>query len=343
MNNLIKEKKELFDNQTYDMKVIQKIQYRYRVCNFLQDLCKYINDKTLITEKDARQFIASFTMLKFDILNLNETRDLQLYYAIKDMHYSFVINTGSNIQIFLKMFKRYLNIFKEWKAYDEKVLLDKSCTQQYKQLEEMEKKFTGDTADEKQLSQSATNLKKKISKRIKQISGEKGLKYVNSSPQLNPLEVMSLDMEETMKKVYWDMFEEDITKNKLEVIMKVLLDFQKYFYELIGDGVNARKVKKEFETNLDYELIDQMIKKNAMKTEDIYGIINTIITYVKKYIQSSSEDKDTEIFLENVGKMMSNEYQLGKLLRYFFQNIFRKLDTTKIQIQLLKQNLAKTK
>ena len=353
--NLLKEKERLlskafFSNWDLFSKVIRTTQYRMDVNNLLDNLIKYTNLKTIVLDKDVRQFITSYTMMHFNMFDKTSTKDMNLYYKIKELH-SIFDNIFTNnldkkiIDIFFKKFKEYLQIFKEWKEHDEKVLLDKSCTQHYKQIKILEQKFAnGETPDEKQLSQSATMLKQKFEKRIKQIGGKRAMDYVNDSPKLNPVETLHVDMEENMKIAFWNMFQEDIESNNLKPIYTTLQDFRSYLFELLGKTVRANSIKEEFDSKIDLELIKQMIERNVMDAEQIYNIMQVLTSYVQQYVQSASEDKDTKMILENVYNMMVEQKNTtGHILKYFFQNMFQKLDKTKIQIALIKQQLNANK
>ena len=341
--NLLNQKQKLFNDQLFEdwskyMKTVKSKEYRDEVCDFLNNF----HDIPIVDDKMARIFIGSFTMMHYDMFDKTDTWDSHLYYATKELHKSFD-NSIQNKTEFVKALEKYVNKFKQWKERDEKLLIDKTCTQQYKQIQIMQRQFQeGKTPDEQQLSKSSSMLKRKIETRIKQIGGERAMKYVNDSPKLEPVQVMHLDMEETMKKAFWDMFEDEVNNNQLEPIVTNLKDFRKYFFELIGDSKRAKEIKKRFQDQIDIEILEQMILGGAITIPEIYEIIKTLTWYIKTYVHSASQDKDTEMFLDNVyRKIKEQKEQLGTILRYFFQNIFNKLDDTKIKIQLLTNNSGK--
>lgn len=336
--DLLKIKSELFNEDMYKdwrkyMKRLQSKKYRIDVNNFLNN----IQNTVIVDDKITRTFLGSFTMMKFEMFDRNDTWDSKLYYITKDLHSSFE-NVFLDSKKFGKELKNYINFFERWKKRDEKILVDKSCTQQYKQIQIMENQFKdGTTPDEQQLSRSSSMLKQKFETRIRQIGGERTMKYVNDSPQLQPMDIMHLDMEEQMKKAYWDMFEENVNNNNLGEITKNIGDFKKYLFELLGNSNKAKTIKQKFEEEMDIDLLDQMIHNGNMSCEEIYGIMRTLCWYVKTYIHAADEDEDTEMFLNNIYKKMEeNKQTLGEILRYFFQNIFIKLDKTKLKIELLK-------
>jgi len=345
--NLLKLKNELFNNDTFGdwgkyMRLVQSNDYRNEVAKLLYNLELKIQDDSLIDDQISRQFIGAFAMIKFNMFNKNSTKDVQLYYKAIFLLKSFDLccenlDNTKIIKEFFKNLKDYLDTFKKWKERDEKDLVDKICTQQYKEIQVMEEKFReGNTPGEQQLSKSVSMLKRKFETKIKQIGGDKIMQYINDSPKLKPIDVMNLDMEENMKKAFWDMFEDDVNNNNLKPIGENLDEFRKYLFELLGNGKKATEIKKQFDQQLEIDLIKQMILVNAITSEEIYGIIKTLTFYVKKYIHSASEDKDTEIFINNVYlKMEEQKEKLGTILRYFFQNIFEKLDKTKVKINLL--------
>jgi len=343
--NLLDKKLKLFNQDINDwnkfMQNISSKPYRQDVNDLLNNLKSQINQPPTINNISSRRFVGAFTMIKFDMFDKNDTRDVQLYYKSKELFECFdnIFSNNLNnkfIEIFFDNFTKYLNIFEKWKEEDEKKLIDKSCTQQYKEIQVIEQKFTGDTPDEQQLSKSASILKNKFEKRIKQIGGDRGMQYVYDSPKLKPINVMQLDMEENMKKAYWDLFEDEVNLNKLDHIGKNLDDFRKYFFELLGESNKAKDIKKEFDENVDLYIIKQMINGNTIDTELIFKIMKSLIWFVQKYIQSASEDKDSEILLENLYNQFSEgKEKTGTILRYFFQNLFTKLDKTKVQIKLL--------
>ena len=348
--DLLKDKILLFDRLLLNndwgtfSKEIRTLEYRNKVYSLLNKLSNIVGEKKLIIilEQDVRKFITSYTMIKFELLNKISTKDINLYYVILDMHKKFddiFYNKVEDKYIFdfFKIYNDFLKAFKEWKEYDQKQLLDKTCTQQYKQIKVMEKTFKGDTPDEKQLSSSSRKLRQKIEKRIKQIGGDNALQYVNTSPQLKPLDALSLDMEEHMKKAYWDMFEDEVSKNNFEPICENLDEFRKYLFSLLGKTVRANTIREEFDNNVDLKIIKQMIRNGNITSPEIYNIVKLLTKYVQQYIQSISEDKDTQMILDNVYKKINEKKDsLAIILRYYFQSIFEKLDKTKVQIALLK-------
>lgn len=341
MNFLENQKKKLFDDIFNNWNVFSKqaksLDYRNNVVIFLNKLKKIINEPATIIDIEARKFIGAITMIKFDMFDKNVTKDIELYYITKELLDIFDNIDSSTIKLFFTKFDEYLIKFDKWKEKDEKELIDKSCTQDYKQIQVIQSQYTGNTPDEVQLSKSASMLKKKFEHRIKAIGGQRGMKYVNDSPKLNPLDVMTLDMEENMKKAFWDMFENDVNNNKLEPIATNLEEFKKYLFQLLGNSTKAKEIKNQFDKQLDLDITKQMIINNSMTGPEIYNIINILIHYVKTYVHSPSEDSDTEIFLNNIKKKMEEQKEtLGSILRYFFQNIFMKMDKTKVQIELLK-------
>lgn len=343
--NLLDEKNKLLNDNLFKdwdlyTKLIKTQKYQDDIMNFLNALKMRINQTPVIDYHISRKFVGAYTMFKFDMFDKNITKDVELYYITKELIETFeqvFIDVNPNIELFFTKLTEYLTVFNKWKEQDEKELIDKSCTQQYKEIQVMEQKFTGDTPDEQQLSRSASILKHKFEHRIKAIGGLRGLQYVNDSPKLKPLDVMHIDMEENMKKAYWDMFEEDVNNNNLNPIGTNLDDFRKYLFELLGEGNKGNEIKRDFDRTLDLDLIKQMIESNALDAEGIYNIIKSLTWYVKKYVHSASEDEDTQILLNNVYKKMEEQKEkTGTILRYFFQNIFIKLDKTKVQIELLK-------
>ena len=331
---------ELFQNEGQFSRKMMDKNYRTEVQNLLLALLKFSNEKILITEQQTRQFIATFHMMSFDLFDKHSTKDVYLYYKVKELHNEFHKIFNENLKsstLFFKSFKIFLKTFDDWKKHDEKVILDKTCTQQYKEIQVMEQKFQdpNNPADE-QFSSSTSDLKRVFEKRIQRIGGNRAMKYVNDSPKLDPLDVMHLDMEETMKKAFWDLFEQDIKENKLEKIGIMLTDFRKYLFELLGNSKRAQKIQEEFDDRLDLDLLNQMIVNNTLNTLEIFNIMKTLCHYVKNYVQSPSEDKDTEIFIENVYKKIEEQVEpLSHILRYFFQNLFIKLDKVKVQMEVL--------
>lgn len=341
--DLLKTRDKLFgknifqDWKTY-ARLIRTNTYIIEVSDFLNKLKMKVNQPPIFDNKLTRKFIGAYTMLKFDMYDKNNTKDIQLYYLTNELISIFEKDlSNNNIELFFTKLSEYFQVFQQWKEHDEKILLDKSCTQSYKEIQVMKTKFTGNTPDEQQLSRSASMLQKKFETRIRQIGGERAMRYVNDSPKLEPIDVMYLDMEDNMKKAYWDMFEEDVNNNNLEPIGKNLDDFRKYFFELLGNSTNAQTIKNKFDDQVDIQIIKQMIDGNAINNEEIYKIMNSLIWYIKTYVQSASEDSDSEVMIDNIYKKFEERKEkTGTILRYFFQNIFQKLDKTKVQINLFK-------
>lgn len=346
--NLLKNKKELFDNDMFSdwgkyMKFIRQNSYREDVNKLLNGLKTKVNQPCTVDDISSRRFISAFTMIKFDMFDKNDTKDVELYYKSSELLKSFenVFDNNLNNELiisFFKSFTEYLDTFKQWKEKDEKALAEKHLTQQYKEIQVMEQKFAAsDSPADQQLSHSSSMLKRVYEKQIRQIGGDNMLNFIHGSPKLKPIDVIHLDMGETMKNAYWDMFEEDINKNNLEPIGKNLDEFRGYLFKLLGESNKAKEIQAQFDNEMDIDIVKQMIQGSTLTSSEIFNIIQVLTSYVKKYVHSASEDKDTEILVDNIYKKFNEEKEpIGSILRYFFQNIFIKLDNTNTKLQLLK-------
>ena len=345
--SFLSKKERLFAvfNQNFDLLVrqINKQEYVSEVENFIQELQKVCKNSTIFIQSDIRKFISAFVIVnhKDVVLDVNDTKSLFLYNKGIELLDSFenIFKNNLNpsyINRFFDNFNQYLNIFQQWRMGDKVKILDKYA-RSYHQLQDTltfiedkdkeENKEAEENPAHTQWKNSLSNLKSKLETQIINIDGQKGLNYVKNlkTPEITPMIRLYEEIEVNMKQAFWDDFEEKVNEGKYEVITPMLKDYRTFLFKLIP---NRPDIQKQFDSELDLELLDQMIKNNSVSTEDIYKIIQTLTNYIKM-LQAPSDDKDTEEFISNLEK---GGDKMGTYLRYFFQNVFQKFEKIVKQI-----------
>ena len=343
--NLLKEKNRLLNKkiftQSWDicMKHIRNNKFKTNLNNLLTEFAKYSTSVNIITLGDTRELVNAFMIVyrKSDVIEQNDTNSEFLFYKSRELVDKFDNITTLNepdITLFFVCFKEYKKIVKAWREGDLPKFIDNYVVPEYigskNLLESISNKKEKSEADI-QYTQATLNHKANIERKISNLSNS-SLQYLHGTPPMSSQNLLKIRVNEKMKKTFWDMFEETVNKEDYSPIVDRLKEFKDMYYDIVpkrrGKEIGD-EMKTDFEDNMDIDIIVQMIEGGNMKPEEIFNIIKGLTARIQK-IQAFAEDKDTERMLENVYSMFNHEEKLGKILRYFFQNIFHKMDAIKL-------------
>ena len=107
------------------------------------------------------------------------------------------------------------------------------------------------------------------------------------------------------------------------------LNFINNLKELINTivGCVPHKVEYREEINrvIDVELIDQMIKHNAYRYDDLVKVVEYVNKLLWKF-QSPSEDSKTELYEKEIKNMIQKDDNIIEVLIFFLSNVMEKFE-----------------
>lgn len=314
--------------------------YVIEITDFLNDTMKNINSLYRFNSKTTKVFLLSYVIL-FHTNIINDRKDdfakkMTLYSS--DVVYSFEEMYENNLSIktyetFKENLDKYFIFFKKWKERDALILIRpmlQSCFTIDTYIEQLEKKENTET----EILSLKDNLSK-IVNNIKIIGGPKGLEFYKSKKL--PIfidEKIFTDTEKVVRRAFWDVFEENIKEKNHKQVPELLKDIKK----LIQDMVNNKTFIDDFDNNININYIESIIDTEHFNMENIKKYFYYLISKLEK-MQPPSEDKVTKIFLNNINKMINKKEKNEKILRYFFENYFQKLEKIKYLTLYIKKNI----
>ena len=140
---------------------------------------------------------------------------------------------------------------------------------------------------------------------------------------------------EKLKLVFWDNLQDDIKEEKYDKLLKVLNDIKTRICDLIP---NRKDLHKNICDTIDTELIQQMIKHNAIDNNYIFNIIQFIITQLKE-LDTLRDEPFYEIWREQTNrKLMCHEPKLHIILPIFLRESFHRIDKIAFEITAFKES-----
>tara|TARA_B100000674_G_C37863734_1_gene926099 strand:+ start:777 stop:1361 length:585 start_codon:yes stop_codon:yes gene_type:complete len=141
---------------------------------------------------------------------------------------------------------------------------------------------------------------------------------------------------EKLKLVFWDNLQDDIKQKKYDKLLSILNDVKIRICDLIP---NRKDLHKNIADTIDTELIEQMIKHNAIDNNYIFNIIQFIITQLKE-LDTLRDEPFYEIWREQINrKLMSNESnKLHVILPIFLRETLHRIDKIAFEISVFKES-----
>lgn len=346
MESLSIEKKKLLDYQTLLKLTFEELSKYIRnnenienIKLFLNNLMKTLNLKLRFNNKTVKVFLTVYLFVfhndivvqsKDDFNQKMITLSNELVLMFEKLFNNYSLNNSLKFE---KDFNNYLNFFNEWKRRDSLIII-RPILKSYFELELLMNEFKkNNNNDYLYIERKLRSLKNNI----KMIAGDDGLEYLNKRQiPVFKNEKMYTDVEKTVHKAFWDVFQENIENNKLDQITKFLSEVKEMIHEMIEN----KNFLKEFDENVDISIIENVMKSN--QPEQLVLFMFTFIKYLTSLLyklQPPSEDKNTKLFEENLEKMFSDNKKNSEILRYFFENYFKKLEVIKKVTLYIKKNM----
>ena len=315
--------------------------YIIEVTNLLNETMKNINTLYRFNKKTTKVFLLSYVILfHTDIIN-NRKDDFAKRMTLnsRDLVYSFEEMYEKKLSIktyetFNENLEKYSIFFEKWKMRDALILIRpmlQTCYTIETYIDQLKGK---ENVKREEISDLEKNLSKLLHN-IKFIGGEKGLEFFkNKKLPIFIDEKIFTDTEKVVRRAFWDVFEENIMEKNHKQIPELLKDIKK----LIKDIVKDETFINDLDININVDHISSIIDTNDFIINNIKQYIYYLITKLEK-IQQPSEDKNTTMFLENINKMIENKEKIEKILRYFFENYFQKLEKIKYITLYIKKKI----
>jgi len=337
MNNIEKEKLVLLDyNELLRLsfddinKRFVKKSYVHDVTLFLNKVMKNVNTLYRFNDKTTKVFLISYIIL-FHSEIINDRKDdfsKKLSLLTQTLVSSFEDLFEKNLsmksyEVFHENLIKYYSFFEEWKKRDALILIRpllETCFTIDLYIEELEK-----SEDKPNKEQDILDLKRqrtRILTNIRIMSGEDGLKFykIKELPFFVDEKIFT-DTEKVVRKAFWDVFEENLNEKKYSQVPELLKDI----LNLIKTIVKNENFLNDIHNNINIEVVSTSIENNHFIIDNIKLYMYYLIEKLTQ-LQQPSEDKNTKMFLDNINKMINDNNDLSKILRYFFENYFQKLE-----------------
>ena len=314
---------------------------------FFKEMENMLNEDNFIKPHHANIFLSSYVICCFPkivLINIPlSSKDLELkkLSLILIKNYEEIIKNEifdlNNLLIFYKQFTNYITFFIEWKNQDYiKQILP--FVNSYHQLEETKKlvekekmNTNANIANIEYFISKIIEQQKKLINHVQNIAGVKGLEFLHiyKPPNITVDEKIYKEIEKTVKRAYWDKFQEDLSKNDYKLIPMLLYDVKQKIFKLIPSRHDLHlKINEE----IDIHLIEQMINNDAMTGDSVYNITKVLCNYIEMF-QAPVDDKNFKEWMDNFNNLfMKPDVTYSELLPTFFKSIFTRLEKMEQQI-----------
>jgi hypothetical protein len=314
---------------TYDdlYKKITSKKYIEDVRLFLNELLNLYNNKINISSNSARTFLSAYMCNShIEVVSNNDTHAKNLQLIARNMINLLEDTTQNEYDLhsynkFIVSYHKYLKCFHIWKER-EGLIMARPVIKSYIDIDLVIENTTLTEENIRDLRQ----VQKKLKENVKMLGGEEAMTYLNENklPYFKD-ESMFVGVEKTIRKAFWDVFEENIDGQKFEQLTIFLDEIKTIIIECLPPNNNIINMLNEV---IDIKLINQMIENKQLDINNIHCYIKFLIDILKQ-MQSFAEDKNTLLFEENIKIMIENNEKLSSLLKYFFEFYFEKIEKIK--------------
>jgi len=321
----------MFNSEQLQSKTFEDIQTSLKNVEFINAATVFLKSTFAnnFTDQQTRVFLTSFILYEHasEITNgdvYSERLQQCAKSLINEMNYYIVVKTDKQKKTFFKEFFVYMNFFDIWKQRESMIMVRPVITS-YHEIGLMR---VQETDEERKRDYGL--LQKKIKQNIYIIAGNAGIEMLESGkvPMFKDEKVFT-DVEQTVRKAFWDVFHENIESNNFEAVYNLLEDLKQMML-YVAPEKNGKKL--EVNAVFDMDLLKQVINEKMSHT-DIFNLMTYVITFLKEN-QSASEDKSTELFEQALYSKIETQEKLSQLLVFFFKTSLSKMEN----IQMSKKN-----
>jgi len=242
---------------------------------------------------------------------------------------------------FMSNYSEYISRFNDWKDMDKECLMY-NLTKTYYNLEmdfiEIKVK-EGDKNSEELYELTKKNVeseKNKIMRKILILDKKNGEEKFKSyyklllereelqEKQEEFIDKLVKSFHKNMKKSFWDLIKQDLEKSPPETL-NFINNIKELINTIIGCVPNKVEYREEINRVIDVELIDQMIKHNAYRYDDLVKVVEYVNELLWKF-QAPSEDSNTELYEKEIKNMIQKEDNIIEVLIFFLSNVMEKFE-----------------
>jgi len=315
--------------------------YVIEVMEFLNNTMKMVNTLYRFNKKTTKVFLLSYIILFHSEIINNRKDDFakKMSLCSGEIVYSFEEMFEKNLSIksyetFNENLEKYFLFFEKWKIRDGLILIRpmlQTCYTLETYIVQLKMK---DVIPESDILDCERQLQRLVNN-IKIIGGEQGLEFYNSKKlPIFTDEKIFTDTEKVVRKAFWDVFEENIKEKNNKQVPELLKDIKDLIKEMVKNEIFIEDL--DIHINTDY--IESIIDTEHFNIDNIKKYFYYLISKLEK-IQQPSEDEVTKMFLSNINDMIEKKEKNEKILRYFFENFFQKLEKIKYMTLYIKKNI----
>lgn len=242
---------------------------------------------------------------------------------------------------FMSNYSEYILRFNDWKDMDKEYLIY-NLTKTYYNLEtdfkEIEVK-EGDKNSEELYEITKKNVESEKNKTMRKIilldkkNGEEKFKSYYElllkreeykEKQEEFIDKLVKSFHKNMKKSFWDIMKQDLEKNPPQTL-NFINNLKELINTIVGCVPNSVEYREEINRVIDVDLIDQMIKHNAYRYDDLVKVVEYVNGLLWKF-QSPSEDSNTELYEKEIKNMIQKEDNIIEVLIFFLSNVMEKFE-----------------
>ena len=200
-----------------------------------------------------------------------------------------------------------------------------------------------DSEEEKKLLIDTFNLYKKetFEKLSKLVTDHEAHKLINEYLPPKQETLTTKEMENIMKKAFWDKFKEDLSQNppNHDMMYKLINDIKNKFINLTP---NNQHQKNQMNDVLDIDFIKQQIDHQVFSPQDLISKLRFIIDEILK-LCAPSEDIQFKEWKQTMELRFNQGFEYSHTLPIIFREILEKLDIIELRIKLFKDSISKVK
>jgi len=242
---------------------------------------------------------------------------------------------------FINNYSEYISRFDEWKNMDKEYLIY-NLTKTYYNLEKnfRDIEVKEDYKNSKELyeltKKNVESEKNKIMRKILILDKKNGEEKFKSYYKLllereeykekkeKFIDKLVLSFQKNMKKSFWDIMKQDLEKTPPETL-NFINNLKELINTIVGCVPHKVEYREEINRVIDVELIDQMIKHNAYRYDDLVKVVEYVNKLLWKF-QSPSEDSKTELYEKEIKNMIQKDDNIIEVLIFFLSNVMEKFE-----------------
>lgn len=301
--NIIKKSIKVKDIEFH---VLTKILQNNNIIHHTKIFLKLYNKK----KYNPRIFLSSFIVFVFPeiVLNNKDSKiDADLLQKASKLINNF-LEFNDNLE---DSIDKYINYFLFWKKIDQKIIAE-NMAENLLMLDKLKKDIKGKNNLVYNLDNEINTMENKIKDNCKFILNDKDINNYKD-----------------LENIFWNRYKNDLLNNppNHEITLYLLNEII-----IILKEITPNKLKEkyfiEYDDILDINFIKQKIDKNILDSNQIKELFIYIINKLREF-QAANDDKQLNIWENNIKKIFNNNYKLSDLLPNILKIILEKFNKIK--------------